>query len=154
MGAPRRKKKIISLKSNYFSTYVFIFWKKPIDSFFFNLLIVCDFFLWKIVKKEKEKRPVVVHPEHIFLYFNNHLNYPKAKNLHSFYLARLIRYIFSLIKGHNNSYKCHCFKCLVCRILIGVLFSRGHKKLFTIVANSNYLFITNKSIYDCLKYIK
>ena len=94
----------------------------------------------------------VVHPENIFLYLKNHLNHAKAKNLHRFCLARSIRYIFSLIKGHNISYKCHCFKCLVCRMLRGVLFSRGHKKLLSTVTNRNYMFITNKTIYNCLEY--
>ena len=93
---------------------------------------------------------VVVHPENIFLYFDNHLSYPKAKNLHSFCIIRSIRYIVSLIRGHNSSYKCHCFKCRVCRLLISTIFSRGHKKLLLIVTSRNYIFVTDKNIYDSL----
>ena len=95
--------------------------------------------------------PTTVHLEHIFLYVDNHLNRSKAKNLPSFFLARAIRYIFSLTKGRNNSYRCYCFKCQVWRMLLGVLFSKGHEKLLTIVTNSNYNFITNKTICDFLK---
>ena len=36
-------------------------------------------------------------------------------------------------------------------MLLGVLFSKGHEKLLTIVTNSNYNFITNKTICDFLK---
>ena len=89
----------------------------------------------------------VVHLRNIFLYFDNHLNYAKAKNLHSFCIAR---YIATLIKGHSKSYKCCCFKCLVCRLLISILLSRGHKKLLNIVTSKNYMFVTNKYIYDCI----
>ena len=39
-------------------------------------------------------------------------------------------------------------------MLLGVLFSRGYKKLLTIVTNSNCMFITNKCIYNCLEYKK
>ena len=38
-------------------------------------------------------------------------------------------------------------------MLIGVLFSRGHKKSLSIVTNRNDMFITNETIYNCL-YIK
>lgn len=28
----------------------------------------------------------VIHPKNIFIYFDNHLNYAKVKNLHSFFV--------------------------------------------------------------------
>ena len=36
-------------------------------------------------------------------------------------------------------------------MLMSVLFSRGHKKLLSIVTNGNYVFVTNKTIYNCLQ---
>ena len=89
---------------------------------------------------------VVLHPLNIFLYFNNTLTPVKAKKLHSFCLARSIRFIAAFTKGHNDNYRCHCFKCLTSRLLIGVLLSRGHKKLLFIVDSKNYLTVTNMII--------
>ena len=83
--------------------------------------------------------PVMVHPTNIFLYFDNFLSPDKAKNLHSFCIARSIRYIATLIKGHSDSYRCHCFKCLVYRLLISVLSSGGRKKLLNIVNSKNVM---------------
>ena len=75
---------------------------------------------------------IVVHPENIFLYFDNNLSHFKVKNLHSICLAKSIRHIYSLTKEHNKNYKCCCFECLVYQMLVGKLFFRGHKKLLTI----------------------
>ena len=47
---------------------------------------------------------VDVHPKIIFLYFDNHLNYLKAKNLHLFCVAGSIRYVSSKIRGHSSNY--------------------------------------------------
>ena len=98
-----------------------------------------------------KKMSVVVHPTIIFSYFDNFLNPDKSKKLHSFCIATSIRYIATLIKGHSDSYICHCFKCLVCRLLISVLLSRGHKRLLHIVAGKNYLHISNESIFNYLR---
>ena len=89
--------------------------------------------------------------KNIFLYFDNYLDYAKAKNVHSFSIARSIRYIVTKIRGHSLSYKCHCFKCLVCRLLMTELISREHLKLLLIVTARNYMFITNKFIFDSLE---
>ena len=77
--------------------------------------LYCNFFFTVILGSSK-KMSVVVHPTNIFLYFDNFLNPDKAKKLHSFCIARSIRYIATLIKGHSDSYRCHCFKCLLCRL--------------------------------------
>ena len=89
---------------------------------------------------------VVVHPTNIFLYFDNFLNPEKAKKLHSFCIAKSIRYIATLIKVQSDSYRCHCFRCLVCRLLISEVLSAGHKKLLYIVDGKNYLYISNEII--------
>ena len=94
---------------------------------------------------------IVVRLENIFLYFDNNLSHFKVKNFHSICLAKSIRHNYSLIKGHSKSYKCCCFECIVYQMLVGELFFRGHKKLVTTVTNSNYMSITNKNIYDCIK---
>ena len=84
---------------------------------------------------------VVVHATNIFLHFDKFLNPAKAKNLYSFCIARSICYIANLING---------FKCLVCRVLISMLPSRGHKRLLYIVNRKNYLYISNGDIFNCL----
>lgn len=89
---------------------------------------------------------VVLDPLNIFLYFNNTLTPVKAKKLHSFCLTRSIRFIAAFTKEHNDNYRCHCFKCLTCRLLIGVLLSRGQKKLLFIVDSKNCLTVTNMII--------
>ena len=94
---------------------------------------------------------VVVHLTNIFLYFDNFLNPDKAKKPHSFCIARSIRYIAALIKGHSDSYRCNCFKCLACKFLISVMLSSGHKKLLYIVNSKNFMFVTNEYVYDCLQ---
>ena len=86
----------------------------------------------------------VVHLKNILIYFDNHLNFVKAKNLHSFYIAQSIRYIAAKINGHSNNYKCCCFKCQLCRLLKSILLSRGHKKLLSIVTCRNFMFATNE----------
>ena len=96
---------------------------------------------------------VDVHPKIIFLYFDNHLNYLKAKNLHLFCVAGSIRYVSSKTRSHSSNYKCHCFKCLVCRLLLTILVSSGRMKLLLIVTSRNYLSITNQYIYDSLEHI-
>ena len=88
--------------------------------------------------------PAVFHPQNIFLYFDNHLSYPKAKNLHYFCIARSTRCIAPVIKGPSSSCKCCCFKCLTSPLLISILLSRGHKKLFSIVISKNYMFVTDE----------
>ena len=93
---------------------------------------------------------VNVHPKNIFLYFDNYLDYLKAKNLHSFCIAQSIRYISSKIRDHSSNYKCYCFKCLVCWLLMTVLISRGHLKLLLIVTSRNYMFVPNQYISDYL----
>ena len=93
---------------------------------------------------------VVVHATNIFLHFDKFLNPAKAKNLYSFCIARSICYIANLINGHSNCYRCDCFKCLVCRVLISMLPSRGHKSLLYIVNRKNYLYISNGDIFNCL----
>ena len=94
---------------------------------------------------------VVVHPTNIFLYFDNFLDPAKTKKLHSFCIARSIHYAVTLIKGHKDGYRCHCFKCLVCRLSISKLLSRGHKRLSYIVNGKNYLYISNEDIFNCLR---
>ena len=111
--------------------------------------IYCNFFILFLLGSSK-KLSVVVHPTNIFLYFDNFLNPDKVKKLHSFCIARSICYIATLIKGHRDSYKCHCFKCLVCRLLVSVLLSRSHKKLLYILDGKNYLYISNESIFNYL----
>ena len=76
-----------------------------------------------------------VYPKNIFMYFDKSQakKKPKAKNLHSIWIARTVRYIGSKIREHSKDYKCHCFKCLVCRMLLTVLISRGHLNLLLIL---------------------
>lgn len=59
--------------------------------------------------------------------------------------------IFLQMRSHSSTYKCHCFKCLACPMLMTVLISRGHLKLLSIVTSSNYLSIRNQYIYDSLE---
>lgn len=92
-----------------------------------------------------------VHPSNILLHFDNHLNYLKAKNLHSLCIAQSIQYIYSKTGVHSSDYKCRCFKCLVCRMLLSVLISRGHLKLLLIVTCKNYMYVANQNIYDSLE---
>ena len=72
-------------------------------------------------------------------------------DLHCFCFVRSIRHIATIIRGNSKKFKCHCFKFLVCRLLLSVLLSRGHKKLLSIVTHRNYMFVTNKYIYDSLE---
>lgn len=65
----------------------------------------------------------------IFMYFDNVVDPFKAHKLHSFCVARSIYHVTTLIQGHGKEYKCHCFKCLICRLLMRTLLSRKHKKL-------------------------
>lgn len=139
-----KETKIISIRPTYFSTFVFSFKKKKINSFF-----PCINFLQKLVKECLQVLNQKI--KNIFLYFDNYLDYAKAKNVHSFSIARSIRYIVTKIRGHSLSYKCHCFKCLVCRLLMTELISREHLKLLLIVTARNYMFITNKFIFDSLE---
>ena len=92
----------------------------------------------------------VVHPKNIFIYFDNNLNYAKVKNLHSFCIVQSVWYIATKINGHSNNYSCCCLKCLLCRLLLSILLSRGHKQLLSIVTCRNFMFVTNKCIYNSL----
>ena len=112
--------------------------------------LYCNFFFIVILGSSK-KISVAVDPINIFLYFDTSLNPDKVKKLHSFCIAKSIRYIATLIKRHSDSYRCHCFKCLLCRLLISVLLSRGHKRLLYIVNGKNYLYISNENFFNCLR---
>ena len=101
---------IILTKPTYCSIYVFRVSKNKIILFFFVVLIFCKFTL----ENSKKKMSADVHPSNILLYFDNNLNYLKAKNLHSLFIAQSIQYIYSKTRVHSSDYKCHCFKCLVC----------------------------------------
>ena len=91
-----------------------------------------------------------IHPTNIFLYFDNHLCYSKAKSLCSVCMARCIRYISSKTRRQNSEYKCHCFKCQVYRMPLFVLFSRRHLRLMSIVTANNYM-VSEKYIRDCFR---
>ena len=80
-----------------------------------------------------------IHPVNVFLYFDNHVCYWKAKRLHSLCVARYIRYVCSQTRRHNSEYKCYCFKCHLARMLLQVLSSRRHLRLMSIVTMGNYL---------------
>ena len=88
-----------------------------------------------------------VHPCNTLLYLDNHLCYSKAKSLRSLFVARCIQYICSKARRYNYEYKCHCFKCHVCRMLFSVLISRGHLRLMSIVTANNYV-VSEKYICD------
>ena len=90
---------------------------------------------------------VNIYPCNILLYLDSYLCYSKAKSLRSLCAARCICYIATQTRRHNSEYKCYCFKCRICRLLIYVLFSREHLKLVSIVTASNYL-VCEKYICD------
>ena len=66
-------------------------------------------------------------------YFNNIVYPAKTKKLHLFSIAESVCHSADQIDGHNLTYECHCFSCMICRILLTTLFSRGHQKLLQIV---------------------
>ena len=83
-------------------------------------------------RKQCKKMSVVVHPTKIFDYFNNILDQDKAKQLHSFCVVRSICYIATLITDHGNNYRCFCFKCRICRLLIKYCFLEGMEDCFVL----------------------
>ena len=85
-----------------------------------------------------------IKPTKIVDYSNSIGDSTKAKQLHSFYLARPFCHLAVLIDCHNLIYHCHCFFCRICRILLTSLFSRGYQKLLLIIRKKNCLSI----IYD------
>ena len=80
---------------------------------------------------------LVIHPTNIFQYFDNVDDQEKVKQLLSFCIARSIRHVVLLIHGHSDNYRCHCFSCLICRLLVETLLSRRHEKLLQIVKKDN-----------------
>ena len=114
---------------------------------FFNTLIFLHFFLSLESSKEMS---INIHPTNIFLYFDNHLCYSKAKSLCSVCMARCIRYISSKTRRQNSEYKCHCFKCRVYRMPHFVLFSRRHLRFMSILSANNYM-VSEKYIRDCFR---
>ena len=87
-----------------------------------------------------------INPAIVLEYFNNIVDPPKTKQLHSFSIARSICHLAVETDGHNLTYHCHCFSCRICRILLTELLSRGHQKLLQIVQKSNYLHISDDFI--------
>ena len=73
---------------------------------------------------------VVVHPTKILNYFNNIIDQDKAQKLHSFSIARSICHIAVQIAGHSDNYHCYCFLCRIYRLLLTVLLSRKHGRLY------------------------
>ena len=83
-------------------------------------------------------------------YFNNVVDPDKAKKLHSLCLARSVCHLSFPINGHSLTYNCHCFVCKIFRILLQVLFSRGHQKLLLVITRNNYMSISDN--YVMFKY--
>ena len=66
----------------------------------------------------------IIPPSKTIEYFDNIIDQNKAKNLHSICIARSIRFLMENVRGHNDHYRCQCFKCRVCRLLMNELLSR------------------------------
>ena len=54
-------------------------------------------------------------------------------------LVRLDVFVTFPVKLEDPEYKCYCFKCRLARMLLELLFSRGHLRLMSIVTMGNYL---------------
>ena len=89
-----------------------------------------------------------VKPEEIVSYFNNFIDYPKVKQLHSLSAARGVCYLAIQIRQQNLHFHCHCFLCFLCHIMLSVLFERGHQKSLNIVNNTIYNYIADKEVYQ------
>ena len=116
--------------------------KKETESF--SSFVVTFFFL---PLGNFSKMSINIRPTDIFLYFDNHVCYLKAKRIRSLCVARCIRYIATQTRRHNSEYKCYCFKCHIWQMLIYVLFSRGHLRLMFIIMPNNFL-VSEKYICD------
>ena len=115
---PPEVTKIISLNKNYSSPYIFTFRKQQPESFFFNL--------FAIFLESSKKMSVIIDPTKTIEYFANIVDSVKAEQLHSLCIESSIRYLITLIPGHSNDYKCHCFSHLIFGFLIRILLSRKH----------------------------
>ena len=65
----------------------------------------------------------VIPPSKTIEYFDNMIDQNKAKSLHSIYVAGSIHFLVKNIHGHNDNYRCQCFKCRVFRLLMNKLLS-------------------------------
>lgn len=92
------------------------------------------------------KMSINIHPTEVVLNFDNHVCYLKAKRLRSLFVARCIPHIATQTRRHTSEYKCYCFKCHICQMLIYVLFSRGHLRLMSITTPNNFL-VSEKCIW-------
>ena len=90
-----------------------------------------------LLLESSKKMSVVVHPTNVFDYFNNIVDQDKAKQLHSFSIARSICHIAVQIIDHSDNYQCYRVSCRICRLLLTVLLSRKHEKLLCIIKKSN-----------------
>ena len=76
--------------------------------------------------------PVIVYLSNISSYFNNIIAATKLNDFHSYSIAVSLHYLSTEIKGHNDNYQCHCFKCLVYRSLWKTLLSGGYENIIFI----------------------
>ena len=79
-----------------------------------------------------------IYPEQIYDYFTHVVSYEKAKKLTSVTIIRCICHITLEMKGHNENFNCHYFKCYVCRIIQSILVERRQDKLLLLVNMNNY----------------
>ena len=124
---PFEVKEIISLRRDYSSTYIFT------------------------SREQLKKMSLKKDPSKILDYFNNVVDPDKAKELHSLCLARSVCHLSFQINSHSRTYNCRCFVCRIFRILLQVLFSRGHQKLLLVITRNNYMSISDN--YVTFKYL-
>ena len=89
-----------------------------------------------------------IHPEQIFDYMINIVNYEKAKKLTSITITHCICRTMLEIKEYSLNFNCHCFKCRVPKILLAILVERKREKFFLLINTSNYNDISEETLYN------
>ena len=85
-----------------------------------------DYFLclYFLVLESSKIMPLKIDPTKVLDYFNNMVDPSTATQLHSFSIGRSICHLAVQTDGHSLHYRCHCFSCGICRILLTMLLSR------------------------------
>lgn len=87
-----------------------------------------------------------IAPTEIYNSMNNFVDFEKEKDLDSITITCCICILVTEIKGYNNSFNCHCFKCRICRISLSVLVERKRHILLLLINTSNYNIISEDII--------
>ena len=92
----------------------------------------------------------IIPPSKTIEYFDNIIDQNKAKNLHSICIARSIHFLVENVPGHNDHYRCQCFKCRVCRLLVNELLSRKYFSFLKYINKSTFIIVKNG---DLIKFV-